>query len=432
MKIALVHDWLTGMRGGERVLEAFLALYPDADVLALVHVPGSVTAEIESRVRQVSWLSRLPGIKRYYRTLLPFFPSAARSLDLSGYDLVISLSHAAAKNVIVKNKTGLPNARHVCYCFTPMRYIWDQVESYLGKARFFFWPFISALRRWDVRGAKRVDNFVAISKFVAARIKLFYGQQATVVYPPAQVHRIMSASSPVVFPAHRPFIYAGALVPYKRADLVVAAFNQLGLPLVIVGCGSEEKKLRRMALDNVRFISSISDRDMVGMLRTCRALVFPGVEDFGLIPVEAMACGRPVIANSRGGVGESVVGARIGEPVVRSKHTGVFIPRDANDGTSEVENLVAAVRFFVQNEESFSSATCKERAQMFDERSFERSWRDFCVSIGIPSRSLGVTAINSSINSSINSVNNSVINSGTNKKSPNQKNVRVTQAEFRS
>lgn len=377
MRVAFVHDWLTGMRGGERVLEAFLALYPEADVVALVHVPGSVSSVIEDRVRQVSWLSRLPGIKRYYRALLPFFPSAARSLDLNGYDFVISLSHAAAKNVQVPQ-----GVRHVCYCFTPMRYIWDQVGPYLGWLRFPCWPIIQALRRWDTRGAQRVDNFVAISRFVAARIRLFYGRNAAVVYPPVQFERIAKASSPVVFPTHRPFVYAGALVPYKRPELVVQAFNELGLPLLVVGQGPLEAQLRRIAGDNVHFVNQISDRDMIGVLKTCRALVFPGVEDFGLLPVEAMACGRPVIANECGGVGESVVGVRVGETIDRARHTGVFIERHGD----ELENLKIAVRWFVSQEEAFSSATCKARAELFSERYFERGWRDFCASAGIPSR----------------------------------------------
>lgn len=379
MRVALVHDWLTGMRGGERVLESFVKLYPDADVLALVHVPGSVVPAIEQRVRQVSWLSRLPAVKRYYRALLPFFPSAVRSLDLSGYDLVISLSHAAAKNVRIPS-----GVRHVCYCFTPMRYVWDQASAYLGPARFLFWPLISMLRSWDVRGAQRVDNFVAISRFVAARIRLFYGRRASVIYPAAPVEKIAQSSALAVFPTHRPFVYAGALVPYKRPELVVEAFNRLGLPLVVVGQGALEGKLRRMAGDHIRFAGAASDRDLIGILKSCRALVFPGVEDFGLIPVEAMACGRPVISGLRGGVSESVVGARVGERIDRERHTGVFM----NRGGDEVENLIAAVRWFVANEENFSSAIAKARAEKFGERCFERAWRDFCVGLGIPSRTL--------------------------------------------
>lgn len=384
MRIALVHDWLTGTRGGERVLEAFLKFYPDADVLALVHVPGSVSETIESRVRQVSWLSRLPGVKRYYRALLPLFPSAARDLDLHGYDLVISLSHAAAKNIVVPS-----GVRHICYCFTPMRYIWDQVRSYLGWMRFPLWPLIASLRRWDVRGAEGVEHFVGISRFVAARIRTYYGRDAAVVYPPVDTKRLEASFGLEPFPTFRPFVYAGALVPYKRPELVVRAFNELGLPLLVVGQGALEGTLRGMAKDNVKFAPHVSDRDLAGVLSTCRALVFPGTEDFGLIPVETMACGRPVIAGIRGGVAESVVGAAVGEEVKRDLHTGIFIDRPGD----ELENLKAAIMWFVKMEERFSSSTCKARAENFSERSFERAWREFCFAVGIPSRT-GMTGKN--------------------------------------
>jgi glycosyltransferase involved in cell wall biosynthesis len=296
-------------------------------------------------------------------------------LDLQGYDLVISLSHAAAKNIVVP-----AGVRHICYCFTPMRYIWDQVRSYLGWARFPLWPLIASLRRWDVRGAGSVEHFVAISKFVAARIRTFYGRDAAVVYPPVDTRRLEASFGLEPFPTFRPFVYAGALVPYKRPELVVRAFNELGLPLLVVGQGAMAATLKGMAKDNVKFAPHVSDRDLAGVLSTCRALVFPGTEDFGLIPVETMACGRPVIAGIRGGVAESVVGAAVGEEVQRDLHTGIFIDRVGD----ELENLKAAIMWFVKMEERFSSSTCKARAENFSERSFERAWREFCFGVGIP------------------------------------------------
>lgn len=380
MRVALVHDWLTGMRGGERCLEAFLRLYPEADIFTLVHVPGSTSTLIDARVKGVSFLNRFPGVARYYRWLLPLFPAAVRGFNLEGYDLIISLSHAAAKNITVP-----AGSRHVCYCFTPMRYIWDQARSYFRGGLFYaLWPVLWLLRWWDRRGATRVDEFVAISSFVAARIRKFYGRRAFVIHPPVrmaeEIQEQLSPEEKAFFASHPEdfFLCAGALVPYKRVDIAVAAFNSLGLPLWVIGKGPELPRLRRAAAGNVRFLGHVSEAFMWECYRRCRALVFPGVEDFGIVPIECLASGRPVIGVDAGGLAETILGCN---KVVESSHAGeiqwngILIPK-SRIGSSEA--LKEAVRCFVEREESFDPRAAKKHATCFSHSRFFDRWRIFC------------------------------------------------------
>lgn len=363
MKVALVHDWLTGMRGGERCLEAFLSLYPDADIFTLLHVPGSTSAIIDERVHTTSFLNSLPKVHRYYRTLLPLYPSAIKSFSFEGYDLVVSLSHAAAKNISVPS--GVP---HISYCFTPMRYIWDQAYTYFGSLTPSLWPVLSQLRRWDVKGSEGVTHFVAISRFIEARIRCFYRRRSTVIAPPVDTSWITSSTGE----PGEAFLYAGALVPYKRPDLVVQAFNQLGEKLYVVGTGPELGKLRAMAAPNITFRGYVSDNELSDYYRRCRALVFPAKEDFGMIPVECMAAGRPVIGLNRGGVAETVKGVQVGSITPQFEGaTGVFL-REREDPT--VSGLTEAVTFFMRHEERFSVQACRDRALLFSPATFEERW----------------------------------------------------------
>ncbi|MCB0309957.1 MAG: glycosyltransferase, partial [Bdellovibrionales bacterium] len=364
MKVALVHDWLNGMRGGERCLEAFLDLYPQADIHCLFHVPGATSSRIDSRVKSCSFLQRVPGVRRFYRFMLPLYPWAARSLDLSAYDLVISLSHAAAKNVRVGK-----HSYHIVYCFSPMRYIWDQAESYFGKFRIALWPVIRALRRWDRAGAKRPDLLIAISDFVAARIRCYYGRRAAVVYPPVRTEWISSCQDNQPGKA---FLYAGALVPYKRPDLVLDVCARMDLPLWIAGSGPLETKLRERAGANVKFWGRVPDSQLANLYRSCRALIFPGVEDFGLVPIECLAAGRPVIGYAEGALRETIQGVRhwnhealceAGGPqnsatsnVAPDGASGVFIKRQRMGGNETLRaSLEEALRYFLSWEESFLS-----------------------------------------------------------------------------
>jgi len=375
MKVALIHDWLTGMRGGERCLQSFIQMYPQADIFTLIHVRGTTLPEIDARVKKTSFLQSFPGIKHYYRYLLPLFPRAIAGFDLRGYDLVISLSHAAAKNVSMPK--GVP---HICFCFTPMRYIWDQAEEYFGALTPYLWPLINRLRRWDRKGSKNVSIFVAISKFVAARIRCYYGVNSAVIYPPVETSWIRTN------PPHRrgrAFLYAGALVPYKRVDLVVEAFNQMREELWIVGAGPEEKRLREKAQSNIQFFGKLSDQELGECMRNCRALIFPGTEDFGLIPIECMAAGRPVIAAHAGALRETHKGVKpwLTKTIQPSESTGVFIKKDE---ALEVSALVQSIRYFIDREEQFSSAGCVEHSKKFSVMEFRAQWNALLIQLDLP------------------------------------------------
>jgi len=414
LKVALVHDWLTGLRGGERCLDTFLQLYPEADVFALLHVPGTTTSRIDARVRRTSWLQRLPGVRRYYRWLLPLYPFAIASLDLRGYDLVISLSHAAAKNVKVPK-----GVRHICYCFTPMRYIWDQAQAYFGRMAPILQPLLRALQRWDLAGSRRVDHFVAISRFVAARIRCFYGRRATVIYPPVVTDWISPLRSQQQ-PSSRgrrsgeAFLYAGALVPYKRVDVVVEAFNRLGVNSWVAGSGPESVRLRALAGRNVSFFGGVSDAELAGLYAESRALIFPGTEDFGMVPIECLAAGRPVIARYAGALRESLNGLKawvLPTPAQVSQAAGVFFrpssavmlgadgePLDGQFARThsphelEVRALVQAVEFFMRYESQIRVDRCVAQARLFGPERFASEWDMFLAANGIDDRAARITA----------------------------------------
>src|SRR5262245_16639520 len=274
MNVALVHDWLPGMRGGERCLEVFCELFPDADLFTLLHVPGSVAPLIERRRVVTSFVQRLPDAARGYRRYLPLFPLAVSRFDLGGYDLVLSSSHAVAKGVRVP-----AGALHVCYCFTPMRYVWDLYPDYFGPSagaltRAVMPLVAAALRRWDRRTAAGVRHFVAISRFVADRIRLAYGRAAEVIYPPVDVARFRIDESPGDF-----YLVVSALTPYKRIDLAVEAANRLERRLLVVGTGPEERRLRALAGPRVEFLGWRDDAEVAELYARCRALIFPTVED---------------------------------------------------------------------------------------------------------------------------------------------------------
>jgi glycosyltransferase involved in cell wall biosynthesis len=302
MKTALVQDWLTGMRGGEKVFEAFCRRFPGAPVYTLVHRKGSVSEAIESHPMHTSFIQRLPAGATRYQRYLPFFPAAIERFDLRGFDLVLSSSHCAAKGVVVH-----PGTRHLCYCHTPMRYVWAAYEEYFGAGRLRFpasWvlPLMAtALRQWDVAASVRVDSFAANSACVAARIQRYYGREARVIHPGVDVEYYTPGGEPEDF-----YLVVTALVPYKRIDLALEAVRRRPRPLWIVGDGVERRRLERMAPPGVRFLGWLPPEELRAYYRRCRALLFPGEEDFGIVPVEAQACGRPVVGLGRGGLLETV------------------------------------------------------------------------------------------------------------------------------
>lgn len=372
MKIAIVHDWLTGMRGGERCLQTFLRLYPQADLFTLLHLQGTTSTLIDSHIAGVSCLQNFPFSRTHYRYYLPLYPLAAASLDLSGYDVIISLSHAAAKNVRVPK-----GAVHLCYCFTPMRYLWDHAETYFGRLTTPLYPVLALLRNWDRRGAKGVTHFAAISKLVASRIRRFYGRESDVVHP---------AIEDLWFQGRLPqrkgeaFLYAGALVPYKRVDLIIEACNARKVPLWIVGTGPQEAALKARAGKSVQFFGRVDDEQLRQLYMTSKALLFAAKEDFGLIPIECQSVGRPVIGFFDGGLKETVNGVRIWKGTCDSsivqKSSGVFVRPERTD-IAAVRSFADGLDFFLKNEELFNPGRCRAFAANFSQSAFLGHWNAF-------------------------------------------------------
>ena len=364
MKIALVHDWLTGMRGGEKVLEALCELYPEADLYTLLHIKGSVSPTIEGRKVTTTFLQKAPFVEKKYRWYLPLMPRAIESFDLSGYDLVISSSHCVAKGV----RTG--NALHICYCHTPMRYAWDMKDNYFNPDRFsapMLWAIdkiIPRLRKWDIATADRVDHYLANSHYVKDRIKRIYGMKADVINPPADV----AFFTPEKDVKREFYLIVSAFAPYKKVDLAIEAFNRSGAPLVIVGSGEDEKKLRAMAEPNIKFEGAVSDESLRDYYRRARALLFPGEEDFGIIPVEAMACGTPVIAYGKGGASETVTPLR---DSMTDNPTGVFFDQQS------VDSLSVAVAQFEQSEQKFDATKISANTARFGRELFKSRMKEY-------------------------------------------------------
>ncbi|MBI5186004.1 MAG: glycosyltransferase [Nitrospinae bacterium] len=364
-KVAIVHDWLTGMRGGERCLEVFCEIFPKADLFTLLHVKGSVSRTIEEMRVKTSALQRLPFAEKKYRYYLPLMPRLIEKFDLSTYDLVLSSSHCAAKGA----RPG-PNTSHICYCYSPMRYIWDLHDSYFGKEGMGALEglamslFMGYLRNWDRRTAKSVDKFIAISRFVAERIRNCYGRESEVVYPPVNTSFYVPRNGPGDY-----FLMVTAMAPYKRVDLAVRAFNRLKLPLKIIGTGQMASRLREIAGPNIEFLGWRSDEEVRDAYAGCRAFIFPGVEDFGITPLEAQSCGRPVIALGRGGALETVapVNPEGTAGVPARQATGVFFYEQDERALEE------AVMVFLRIEKDFQQDAIRRNALKFDRTEFKKS-----------------------------------------------------------
>jgi glycosyltransferase involved in cell wall biosynthesis len=324
MKTAIVHDWLTGMRGGEKVLEALCERYPDAELFTLLHVRGSVSATIERAPIHPSLLQYLPGVRRYYRKCLPLFPVLIEQFDLERFDLVISSSHCVAKSVIVG-----PEAVHVCYCHTPMRYAWDQFDAYFGPDRVgrigsaLARPVLAGMARWDRATAGRVHRYVTNSQHVARRIGRYYNREASVVYPPVDTEFFKPDVS--VSRNNSGCLIVSALVPYKRIEIALDACRLAGVPLTVIGSGPDRPRLERLAAQSsadVTFLGRLGDDRVRDQYHRAALVLMPGEEDFGIVPVEAQACGCPVVALGRGGAVETIVpgetGILVDEPTPRA------------------------------------------------------------------------------------------------------------------
>ncbi len=346
-RVAVIHDWLTGMRGGENVLEAILDLFPDAELFTLFHFPGTVSSSIESHTIHTSRLQALASRVSDYRTLLPLFPRAVRQWDLSKFDLIISSSHAVAKGVDSRGKA------HLCYCHTPMRYVWDRFDDYFprGVKRLLARPLAARLRRWDVANSKYVTRFVANSHFVCERIREYYGRDAAVVHPFVDEAFL---SAPLRESRDDFHVVLSALVPYKRVELAIEAAEASGRRLVVIGGGPLLPKLRRRSGPNVQLLGPVSREVIIDHLGRAQSLILPGVEDFGITPLEAMALGTPVVALGAGGVRDSVMPGT----------TGIFFE------TASVDSLRGALSEAERH--GWNRAAIRAHAATFSRERFQR------------------------------------------------------------
>ncbi|GAC1365637.1 MAG: glycosyltransferase family 4 protein [Ktedonobacteraceae bacterium] len=351
MKVALVHDYLNQMGGAERVVLAFHEIFPDAPVYTSIYDPRRVDPAFQKMDIRTSFMQKLPLVTKHHQPYLPLYPFAMENLDLRGYDLVLSSSSAFGKGVITR-----PETMHICYCHTPMRWCWNYDEyverEHLGKVARSILPFmITGLRVWDQTSAMRVDHFIANSPVVAERIQKYYRREAAYIPPPVDTSRF--PFDPEIIPEDY-FLILSRLVPYKRIDLAIQACNQLQLPLVIIGGGRDLDRLKQMAGPTIRFMGRLSDEEVVHYITHCRAFLFPGEEDFGITPLEAQACGRPVIAYGAGGALASIV----------DNVTGMFFREQT------VESLAAALASFP--ERVFDPQVIHNHALEFDMPLFRR------------------------------------------------------------
>ncbi len=362
MKIAIVHDWLVSQRGGENVLDAICELFPGADLFTLVHKPGSVTQNIENRKIHTSFLQKIPSAELRYRHMLPLMPFAIESFDLSQYELILSSSHCVAKGVKKNN-----SAFHLSYVHAPMRYMWDRFDEYFAPGRYsssvraaahFVRPY---LQKWDQKSATRVDHFIVNSQFIAEKIKKYYCRNSDIVYPFCEPAKFMLPRKP-----SDQYLIVTALVPYKRVDLAIEAFNQMKKKLVIVGDGPDLARLQKIAGTTIEFVAPLKNEELAGYYSRCKALIFPGIEDFGIVPCEAMAAGAPVIAFGIGGALETV-----------TADSGMFFKEQT------VESLCVAVGDFESRK--FNEEQCRIQGRKFNRARFQKEFSEVLMRV-VPTR----------------------------------------------
>jgi glycosyltransferase involved in cell wall biosynthesis len=364
LRVAIVHYWFVGRAGGERVVEALAEVFPQADLFSLVAEREKLAPILQNRKMQTSFLQRVPGARKFHRHFLFLQPLALEQFDFSSYDLVISSESGPAKGIITSSKTC-----HVCYCHSPMRYIWEMYPQYRRGMN----PVVGAIfslaahymRLWDYASAGRVDYFVANSRFIASRIRKYYRRESAVIYPPVESLAGNINAAPGDY-----YLAVGRLVDYKRFDLAVSACTKLGRRLKVIGEGPQSKTLRRMAGPTVEFLGKVSDGELRSNLASCRALLFPGEEDFGIVPVEAQSFGRPVIAYASGGVLETVRGVLPGKNAMENP-TGVFFTDQSSS------SLVKAIVDFESMEREFCPQTIHEHSLQFDKEIFKLRIAEF-------------------------------------------------------
>jgi len=352
-KVAIIHDWLNGMRGGEKVLEEILDLFPEADIYTLFLEKEKISEKIREHTIIPSSLNKFPFIRKHYKHFLPFFPSTIEHFNLTAYDLIISISHCAAKGIIPG-----PDTLHISYVNSPMRYIWDQYYSYFGKTKgikkWFIQRQTAKLRVWDAASSARVDYFIANSEFIKKRIRKYYRRKAAVIHPPVDT----DFYRPTPNPKRDYFLTVCALVPYKGTDLLVDAFNRSGDKLIIVGKGPEEKNLKRMAAKNIIFKSNLPAIELRELYQHATAFVYAGIEDFGICFVEANACGTPVVAYKRGGVLDIV-----------DENSGIFFEEQTP------EHIAAALNKIKKKD--FQTSIIRKNSLKFSRESFKKKIDDY-------------------------------------------------------
>jgi glycosyltransferase involved in cell wall biosynthesis len=377
LSVAVVHDWLVTWRGGENVLAQVVDLLPSADLYALVDfLPPATRALLHGKRARTSFLQRVPLARRHFRMLLPLFPRAVESLDVAGHDIVVSISHAVAKNVRVAE-----HQRHVCYCLTPMRYAWDLRDQYLssvgassGPRRRIADRLLDRLQSWDREASDRVHAFIAISHYVADRIKRAYGRDAEVVYPPVDVDYFQP---PADEGSGDYYLTASRWVPYKRIDAIVAAFGALpDRRLIVAGDGPDAARIRRAAGGNVQFVGEVDRSRLRALMQGARAFLFAAEEDFGIVPLEAQACGIPVIALGRGGALETI-------RTDTESPTGLFF-HEQDPG-----EIAGAVRAFEEARPSFSADACRRNALRFSAARFRAQFLERLMPIAMPAHEAG-------------------------------------------
>jgi len=355
MRVALVHDYLNQYGGAERVLEAFCQIFPKAPIYTLLYDQKRTGYAFKGRTIYTSFMQKVPLVKSHHRPFLMLMPLAIEQFDLSDYDLVLSDSASYAKGVITP-----PETLHICYCHTPIRYAWDDSQKYIDEFGYsnpikkIIPFFMNYIRVWDEQAAQRVDKFIANSNFVAKRIEKYYQRQAQVINPPVKADLFYLADKPDKY-----FLMVGRFLPYKRFDLTIKAFNQLGWPLKIIGHGPEMKKLQALAKSNIEFLGLVSDQKLKEYYAYCQALIFPQEEDFGITALEAMASGRPVIAFESGGALE----------IIQPGITGLFFKEQ------KAESLIETLTKF--NPSDFNPKAIREIAMRFDQEEFKKKIKSF-------------------------------------------------------
>jgi glycosyltransferase involved in cell wall biosynthesis len=364
LRVAIVHYWFVGRAGGERVVEALADVFPQADLFSLVADRTTLAPILQNRKLQTSFLQCVPGSRKYHRHFLFLQPIALEQFDLSDYDLVISSESGPAKGVITSSKTC-----HICYCHSPMRYIWDMYPQYRRRMNLpvavMFSLAAHYMRMWDYASAGRVDYFVANSQFVASRIRKYYGRESVVIHPPVEI-----AAGSIGANRSDYYLAIGRLVDYKRFDLAISACTELGRPLRVIGDGPQYKALRRMAGPTVEFLGRVSDCKLRENLASCRALLFPGEEDFGIVPVEAQSFGRPVICYASGGLLETVRAVLPGHAAAENP-TGEFFTEQSSSG------LAKAILEFESKEYEFCPQAIRDHSLQFDSAVFKKKISDF-------------------------------------------------------